>query len=343
MTDIINHEQLKKRLLLDVLRALDERGQTTVAVYLGGMYRDTVQRFLDRLDQTPSTNEQLFFLLATSGGQADGAYILARALRARFKKVTFGIFGYCKSAGTLATLGAHELVMGPEGELGPIDVQLIKDDELLRRNSGLDVLWSLQVLSREQYRVFEETFLSIVRQSGGAITTTRAMDIATELARGLIAPIAQQLEPVRLGEIQRQLEVATEYGRRLGAKEDVLDRLLNTYPCHSFVIDYDEAADLHLPVRKPNEDEQALYDCLTAKSREAFRNPPSSNDNAIILVGPELLARSAQKDEQPDERQPEPTDTASVPADGDATPSDGAVAKSQHPAEPPIGTSASPE
>lgn len=293
------------------------------------MYRDGVQRFLDALDLCRGEHDQAFVLLATAGGQADAAYILAHGLRSRFKKVVLGIMGYCKSAGTLATLGAHEIAMGPEGELGPIDVQLIKDDELVRRNSGLDVLWSLQVLSRELYRVFEDIFLNIVRQSGGAITTTRAMDIATELAQGLIGPIAQQLEPVRLGEIQRQLEVATEYGKRLGANEHALYRLLNGYPCHSFVIDYDEAKELKLPVREPTEYELALYTSMTVRSKEAFQNPPGLGDKAIIMMGPVILARSEKQHELPREQQAEPGCAAPLTTDSDPTSGDSTSAEGE--------------
>jgi ClpP class serine protease len=41
------------------------------------------------------------------------------------------VSGYCKSAGTLIALGANELAFGEHGELGPLDVQIAKRDEVL--------------------------------------------------------------------------------------------------------------------------------------------------------------------------------------------------------------------
>ena len=62
--------------------------------------------------------ENCIVVLCTFGGDANAAYVMARLLRRVYKKVTVVVFGYCKSAGTLLALGAHEIVMGSRAELG---------------------------------------------------------------------------------------------------------------------------------------------------------------------------------------------------------------------------------
>lgn len=61
--------------------------------------------------------EHCVLVLTTGGGDAHAAYIMARYLRKNYEKVTICVFGYCKSAGTLLALGAHELVIGERGSV----------------------------------------------------------------------------------------------------------------------------------------------------------------------------------------------------------------------------------
>jgi hypothetical protein len=273
--------------LLAAIQQLLTESHCEAAFYAGALYRDNVYDFLELIDSEPAQSKHLFFILTTPGGDADAAYILAQGLRSRYDEFTLGVFGYCKSAGTLVALGARSLVMSPDGELGPIDVQLIKDDELIRRNSGLDILWALQVLSREHFRVFEEAFLSIISRSQGFISTLRAMEIATQLATGLIGPIAEQMEPIKLGEIQRSLDITGEYAKRLGASDHTLNQLLNGYPCHSFVIDFGEACKIGFPVRPPSQCELEFYRAIVDQfGKGIFRNPDTQRP--LILIGRQI-------------------------------------------------------
>lgn len=73
----------------------------------------------------------MLFMLVTTGGDADAAYRLATTLQNHYETITCYVTGYCKSAGTLVAIGAHSLVMSDCGELGPVDVQLYKEDEIL--------------------------------------------------------------------------------------------------------------------------------------------------------------------------------------------------------------------
>src|SRR5262245_37196094 len=68
------------------------------------------------------TNVALF--MVTEGGDADVAYRISACLQRKYKRFKFLVPGYCKSAGTLVALGAHEIAIADQGELGPLDVQM---------------------------------------------------------------------------------------------------------------------------------------------------------------------------------------------------------------------------
>lgn len=81
--------------------------------------------------------ESVVLLLVTEGGDADAAFRIARCLQDNYKRFSLFVSGYCKSAGTLVALGATELIIADTGELGPLDVQMSKPDELAQTQSGL--------------------------------------------------------------------------------------------------------------------------------------------------------------------------------------------------------------
>jgi len=214
-------------------------------------------------------------VLTTPGGDADAAYIMARYLKRNYQKVTICVFGYCKSAGTLLALGGHELVIGERGELGPLDVQVSTKDEIFPSTSGLEIFASLEVLKAHAFESFERYLLRVLTRSAGQITTKTAAQVATELTVGLLAPMAAQIDPLRLGHEQRALEIAGRYAHLLGVPPNVVARLTTEYPSHGFVIDLEEARDF-LPektVRGPNDAELRLEAELSrANDMSAFRS-----------------------------------------------------------------------
>ena len=130
--------------------------------------------------KTPTSSSPL-------GGDPNAAYRIARTLRRLYPlgKLTFFLGGYCKSAGTLLALCADELVFSSFGELGPLDVQIGKPNELVGAESGLDLTQALKQLSATAFESFEEQLVAIVNRSSGAITTKMAAEIATKLTVGL--------------------------------------------------------------------------------------------------------------------------------------------------------------
>ena len=86
-----------------------------------------------------------------------------------------------------------------------------------------------------------------------------AAEISSGLTVGLLGPLYQQLDPIRLGEVERSLKISGDYTERLTShqsssnlKEGAVARLLGSYPSHGFVIDTKEARELFKRVEEPD-------------------------------------------------------------------------------------------
>ena len=213
--------------------------------------------------------ENCLLILTTYGGIADSAYRMMRHLQTRYAqgRITAFVPHICKSAGTLMVVGADEIVMSGVAELGPLDVQVLKPDELGERTSGLTPMQALSALRAEAFNCFEQHFLLLRERSGRQITSKTAADIAVRLTTGWFQPLYEQVDPMRLGETMRAMSIARDYGMRLARGNidlDSLEDLISKYPQHGFIIDREEATSMFKRVRPPGAEESELAHALTA-------------------------------------------------------------------------------
>lgn len=239
-----------------------EKYDGDVVLYYGGICRIGYQKVSDVLENIPTKKNKVCLVLVTYGGDPDAAYRIARALNHHFKEVEILIPDICKSAGTLVCIGAHKLIFGDRGELGPLDIQLSKPDEMFESMSGLDIIQALNALENQVLTSFRNYLVDI--RGGSRLRTRLAAEIATKLADGFVAPIAAKIDPVTLGEHQRAMQIAYDYGDRLNKvtsslKTDALIQLVSGYPSHGFVIDRKEAGSLFKCVERPDEATIELY------------------------------------------------------------------------------------
>lgn len=68
--------------------------------------------------------KDLHLLLNSPGGDGEAAVRIARSAQTRSKSFVVIVPDTAKSAGTLLALGAHEIIMGPTSDLGPVDPQI---------------------------------------------------------------------------------------------------------------------------------------------------------------------------------------------------------------------------
>ncbi|WP_305813520.1 hypothetical protein [Photobacterium leiognathi] len=77
----------------------------------------------------------------------------------------------CKSAGTLVSIAANEMIIGDLGELGPLDIQLSKADEMGEQASSLNIFKTVNELQKATLDSFRH-FVTDIR-FGSRISTKK--------------------------------------------------------------------------------------------------------------------------------------------------------------------------
>ncbi len=244
--------------LKQYVQEISDEQDANIFLFSASITDTNADKLIHKIKNVHSKRKNVLLFMTTYGGDPDAAFRIARYLKRKYEKFILFVSGYCKSAGTLLALGADEIVMSDYGELGPLDIQVSKDDDF-RQSSGLDLQQALSVISSQAFEMFAYSFSEIISRSQANITTKTAADIASSIAVGLLSPISSQIDPVRLGEMNRLMDIALAYGQRLNPQEvDTVNQLISGYPSHSFVIDYAEAETLFQCLREPTKSEYDL-------------------------------------------------------------------------------------
>ena len=269
-----------------LIKKVSDQYDSDIVLYIGPIDRPFDDKFIERckgLRRRPN----VLLILTTLGGDPHAAYRIARCLQELYLTVPgppgsnaggkFRLFvdTRCKSAGTILATGANIIMFSDFGELGPIDVQLRKGDEVGERSSGLTPMHALESLQQLASKHFEDCFKGLRFSEELAFSTKAASEIATKIVVGLFGPVYGQVDPMRIGEFDRAMRIAGDYGSRLGKgnlKEDALKRLLASYPSHGFVIDRKEAAELFKSVENPTLELTQLGEVTRAWWNDEFLN-----------------------------------------------------------------------
>ena len=222
------------------------------------------------------SSESCTVIMTSGGGDPDAAYKMCRYLHHKYESLTVVVPGFCKSAATLFAIGAKEVVFAPYGELGPLDIQLRKEDSLSDQESGLNISEALSTLEDSAVKMFHRLVDEIIMKSRGAISFKTAAEDAIGMIRALYEPVFAQFKPEEVGIRTRGMKIGVQYAQRLNAKFNNLTAkgeqfLALAYPSHSFVIDFLEAHVLFNNVRLVSEAEMRLVD----KIGPTCRMPPS--------------------------------------------------------------------
>lgn len=248
-----------------VKSAIQEFRSNGVDVYLysGPIEKRGYDTLCEILKAKKNKSDHALLYLITRGGDPNAGYRIARALCHAYGSANLrvAITSDCKSAGTLICIGAGGLVIFDKGELGPLDVQFKKQDEMFQQSSGLDILRGMTYLRGEALDSFKDYLVEI--NIGSGLSTKTASEIASKLVIGLFEPMFAQIDPVRLGEMNAALQIAAEYGTRLNEKASslqagALSKLIHDYSTHGFVIDRSEARKLFNHVSAPTPAEIAF-------------------------------------------------------------------------------------
>jgi hypothetical protein len=278
--------------MLEAAEAVAKKLRADIILFNKPISDDISSRFHTLLEKTPKRHDDVFVMLVTFGGDAHAAYVIARDLQQRYKRVIICIAGDCYSAGTLIVLCAHEIVITDRGRLGPLDIQILKRDELLEHVSGLTVTSALEELQQRSFETFYHYTLELKGRFGPQISFKTALDVASTITGHTYGEIYKQIDPIRLAEDARLLKIASHYGALLGKesgnlKSRAVDRLLEGYPSHECIIDRKEAVELFNNLRGPTDEETSLLSELGSLATDAVGH----ESRGAMIVFPEVTKR----------------------------------------------------
>lgn len=251
----------------------------------------------------------LDLIINSPGGDINAAYTIARNLRRRFKQVGAFVPSWAKSAATLICLCADELVIGENGELGPLDVQLQQQrkGDFPRLKSALERFKGLEQLQRHAVETFDVFVMVCLR--AGRMQLSDACGVAADLSAKLVGPMYGKVDPDSLGENARFLALGEEYVHRVlrRYRPDVYDdELVHDfvwgYPDHGFVIDVEELNEKGIPARFPSEDEEPIVHDLCTLFDEAMMM--AEEDLIALEAAPQVASSDAGMTEDMSESSP---------------------------------------
>lgn len=236
--------------------ALSRAMDADVIFFNGDLTFWTSRYFVRECQKRARTRPNVIIIIVTSGGSADAAYRIARYLQRRYKKVSAFVPGQCKSAGTLIACGAHKIFMGEHSELGPLDIQLSKKDEIWKSSSGLNVDEAVRVLEKTAEKMFFD-YVQRIKTRNRSVTYRTAAELSVDLIGKILGPISAKIDPEEIGENSRAMDITKNYAMRLDKTSDnfktdeSIDFLVASFPDHAFVIDRTEAREIFREVLEP--------------------------------------------------------------------------------------------
>ena len=240
-------------------------------LYNGQILRPYDLKFIEKISEN-KTSDKCILILVTEGGDPDSAYKIGRYIQGSYESFSVLVSGLCKSAGTLLAISANELIFTPYGELGPLDIQMRKEDKILVMESGLNITEAFNSIEDRAKDTYHTLIGEILAASGGITSIRTALHAASEMVSSLYGPIFSQIVPEDVGSRSRAMRIGEDYAVRLNSKwknlkPNGIELLSRAYPSHSFVIDFDEAKELFDNVRIADKHEMDIIKELGIDAR----------------------------------------------------------------------------
>jgi hypothetical protein len=220
------------------------------------MADDAVREFFDHLLLLPARPvPKLDIFLCSNGGSGTVPWRLVSLFREFAEKVAVLIPYKAYSAATMLALGADEIVMGPFGEMGPIDPSVANEFNPIDPNT------------KQKVAISVEDVVAYV----GFIKDTVGIRHEDELVKA-IEVLAQNVHPLALGNVERFVSQSRLIARKIlmthmaGTAQHELDEIIETLASklyfHGHPINRKEARDelkLKVSANVPPDVEAAMW------------------------------------------------------------------------------------
>ena len=204
---------------------------------------DVPDVLLEHLDKYGKVNK-ISLILYTCGGDTLAAYNIINLIREFCDELEIIVPNKCRSAGTLMTLGANNILMTKQATLGPIDPSIIRPMSPIIPGTNPPQKLSLSVESVKGY-------FSLLKEEFGATSDSSLSAAYTKLA--------EHIHPLVLGDVyrtQKQIQMLAQkmleisYSNKKQIKK-IVSFLCSDSGSHDYTINRTEAKSLGLNVESP--------------------------------------------------------------------------------------------
>jgi len=230
---------------------------------IGGRNITPIRREIEDQVELPREQVEIDVWLESPGGDANAAYKLALMLRHAASRVRVVVPDYAKSAATLLALAGDEIFLAPGAELGPLDAQMPEEGSYSGYISALNIARAADEVAREALGMAVEGGADLLAITG--LSRAQTLEVVLKFSAEFSKPLVRQLDPRLVHHSKQMLLVTAKYAEHLlmltehRQPAQVAHSLVENFPTHGYVIAYQEAHRLGLPVRP-----LAEYDLLDA-------------------------------------------------------------------------------
>jgi hypothetical protein len=207
-----------------------------LVVMIDAIFGYSVELFEELLFNA-SPDQDLHLMLVSPGGDGEVAVRLVRSAQARCRRLTVIVPDFAKSAATLLALGAHEILMGPTSDLGPVDPQFqLSEYDLV---SAKDIIAAVEkalddVAARPDTYPLHSALLAdvnalMVEQARSALARTddlvrEALQSNPNRRKGTVDTLVERLhEPLIEAPKDHAAIFGAEYAKKLGLPVTICD------------------------------------------------------------------------------------------------------------------------
>jgi hypothetical protein len=210
------------------------------------MASDVVPSIIEQIDALPTDVKQVDFLIASYGGDPMVAWRIMTLLRQRVDKVSILVPQTAYSAATLLAFGGDEIIMHPNGHLGPVDMQITTFHDGTWRQFSTEEITAFLDFVRDNLKITDQ-----------------------EHIRSLFEVICKEVGSLGIGFTVRSSRLAVDLGERLLAlhmKDDenrsklraLVENMSRKFQTHAYPVNLREAKEIGLPIAKSDKELEKL-------------------------------------------------------------------------------------
>jgi len=211
-------------------RISELRGGRDVLVYAADLNEANAPTSMVYSDLLPISDQlsnlkgkSLDLILESPGGSGEVAEDIIQLLRGRYEELAVIVPGWAKSAATIMTMAADEILMGPGSALGPIDAQLAWQGKTFSADALLE---GMEKIKEEVQRTgsLNKAYIPILQaiSPGELQSAENALNFAKKLVTAWLATFKFRTWTTH----STSGEPVTETDRR-GRAEEIADQLCN--------------------------------------------------------------------------------------------------------------------